>query len=50
MYFFKHGLGYMKGNATVYESEQYFFCLENSCVSDCSIVLFPVLDRCLIAC
>lgn len=59
MYFFRYGLGYMKGNEeySFYESEhfgeQYFsfpFYLDNNCASNCSIGFFLVLDRCLIAC
>lgn len=58
MYFFRYGLGYMKGNESDNSfygrehGEQYFlfFNLDNNCASNCSIVFFLVLDRCLIAC
>lgn len=56
MYFFRYGLGYMKGNEryTVFMGvntvSNIFFYLDNSCASNCSIVFFLVLDRCLIAC
>lgn len=58
MYFFRYGLGYMKGNEryTVFMgvnmvSNIFFsFYLDNSCASNCSIGFFLVLDRCLIAC
>lgn len=58
MYFFRYGLGYMKGNErdTAFMrvnifGEQYFsFLFDNNCASNCSIGFFLVLDRCLIAC
>lgn len=60
MYFFRYGLGYMKGNErytvfmgvniTVSNIFFSFFVLDNNCASNCSIGFFLVLDRCLIAC
>lgn len=59
MYFFRYGLGYMKGNerytvfmgVNIMVSNIFFsFHLDNNCASNCSIGFFLVLDRCLIAC
>lgn len=58
MYFFRYGLGYMKGNerytvfmgVNITVSNIFLFLFVNNCASDCSIGLFLVLDRCLIAC
>lgn len=61
MYFFRYGLGYMKGNerytvfmgVNITASNIFFFFsffLDNNCASNCSIGFFLVLDRCLIAC
>lgn len=56
MYFFRYGFGHLKGNGTDFLWVNFILSnicllfLENNCASKCSIGLFLVLDRCLIAC
>lgn len=53
MYFFRYGLGYIKGDRVFMGANimvNSIFFLNNNCASNRSIGFFLVLARCLIAC